>query len=168
MADIDTRKVTEYRSLRFNSIDECVAEVKHILEADQAGTLRTLGNWTGGQILTHLAAWIEYGYEGYPMRPVPFFIRWMMQFQLRKILKKGMSRGVKIPGIQGGTVGMEAIELPAAGDRLVQAWQRLKNNEEAQHHSPAFGPMSHEDRIQLNLRHAELHLGFFTYERKSL
>ncbi len=37
---------------------------------------------------------------------------------------------------------------------------RLKNGEPCTHDSPAFGALSHEDRIRLNLRHAELHLGY--------
>jgi len=43
--------------------------------------------------------------------------------------------------------------------RLRKAFQRLKAREEAAYDNPAFGRMSHEDRIRLNLRHPELHLG---------
>jgi len=74
-----------------------------------------------------------------------------------------MPRGVQIPGVEGGTVGMEDMETIEAGRQLLAALQRLKSDEEAKFDSPAFGAMSHEDRIALNLRHAELHLGFLTH-----
>jgi len=36
----------------------------------------------------------------------------------------------------------------------------LESDELARYDSPAFGPMSHQERVALNLRHAELHLSF--------
>ena len=71
---IETEKVQERRRLRFRSVAELRAEIERILAAEQAGTLRRSGNWTTGQVFGHLAAWINYGYEGYRMR-VPWFIR---------------------------------------------------------------------------------------------
>ncbi len=58
---------------------------------------------------------------------------------------------------------MDNMPTAEAGQRLLNALKRLQDGEEAQFHSPAFGPMSHEDRIRLNLRHAELHLGYLSY-----
>lgn len=162
-AQIDTRKVADHTKLRFDSIDDCMAEVRRILAANEEGSLRTLGNWTPGQILAHIACWIEYGYEGYPIGPPPFFIRWILRLRLQKMLSGGMPQGVRIPGVKGGTAGTEEMPTPEAGQRLLKALQRLHDREEAKFNSPAFGAMSYEDRIRLNLRHAELHLGFLAY-----
>jgi hypothetical protein len=133
------------------------------MAASTAGNLKTTGNWTPGEIMSHLANWIEYAYVGFPVKPPPFFIRWILRFRLRKMLRDGMPRGVKIPGVAGGTVGMENIETGEAARRLVAALERLKNDADAKFESPAFGAMSQQDRIALNLRHAELHLGFLSY-----
>jgi hypothetical protein len=65
--------------------------------------------------------------------------------------------------VEGGTTGIDDMESQAAAQRLLAALTRLKSPELAPHASPAFGPMSHEDRIRLNLRHAELHLGHLSY-----
>lgn len=62
------------RLLHFNSIDEIFAEMDRIIAADRAGTLRRAGNWTAGQAFGHLAAWIDYGYEGYPMK-TPWLVK---------------------------------------------------------------------------------------------
>ncbi len=160
---VDTRKSPEYRTLRFDSVDECISNVNQILAAAENEKLKATGNWTPGEIMTHLANWIGYAYDGFPIGPPPFFIRWILRLRLRKMLRDGMPRGVRIPGVEGGTAGMENIETIEAGRRLLAALERLKSDEEAKFDSPAFGPMSHQDRITLNLRHAELHLGFLTY-----
>ena len=164
MADsVDTRTSTNYRTLRFDSIDECLAEVHRIVTADKEGVLRSTGNWSPGQVMAHLAAWIEYGYDGFPIKAPPFFIRWILRLRLKKMLQNGMPRGVRIPGIKGGTLGMDDLSVSDAAARLIHALKRLQNREEAQYDSPAFGAMSHDDRIKLNLRHAELHLGYLVY-----
>ena len=160
---IDTRNVASFRKLRFDSLDDCLAEVGRILAADEEGVLRNSGNWTPGQVMAHIASWIEYGYDGYPIAPPPFFVRWILRLRLGKMLREGMPRGVRIPGVKQGTVGMDDMPTPEAARRLVTALTRLRDREEARFDSPAFGPMSHEDRIRLNLRHAELHLGFLSY-----
>lgn len=159
----DHRKAENWRKLRFESIADCKAEVERILAADQQGILQSCGNWTAGQILSHIAAWIEYAYEGYPIKAPPFFIRWILKIGLRKMLEHGMSKGVRIPGIKEGTTGMEDVPTAQAADRLIAALNRLAKDDAIKEPSPAFGSMSHQDRIKLNLRHAELHLGYLSY-----
>jgi len=156
---IDTRQVPR-RTLRLSSIDDLLAELDQIEQAAQAGTLRAIGNWTPGQILGHLAAWIEYGWTGYPMKAPPWPISWLLRRTLRRTLRDGLKSGVKIPGIAGGTTGTEALETDVALERLRAALQRLQAGEPVRYESPAFGPMSQEDRVALQLRHAELHLSY--------
>lgn len=152
------------RRLRFESVAACVNEVERIIAAEQAGRLRACGNWTAGQVMAHVAAWIEYGYEGFPIGPPPFFVRWILRWQLTRLLNKGLSPGVRIPRVPGGTTGIDDIDALAAGTRLLVALRRLDSSEPAPFDSPAFGPLSDADRVRLNLRHAELHLGFLAYE----
>lgn len=156
---IDTRQVPR-RTLRLSSIDDLLAELDQIEQAAQAGTLRAIGNWTPGQILGHLAAWIEYGWTGYPMKAPPWPISWLLRRTLRRTLRDGLKSGVKIPGIAGGTTGTEALETDVALERFRAALQRLQAGEPVRYESPAFGPMSQEDRVALQLRHAELHLSY--------
>ena len=75
------------RQLQFAMIDDLLAEIDRLVEADKAGRIQTLGTWTPGQILGHLAAWIEYGYAGYPMKPVPWLIRLLLRRQLWKVVE---------------------------------------------------------------------------------
>jgi len=156
---INTLQV-ERRTLHLRSIDELLAELDRIEQAEKAGTLRAVGNWTPGQILGHVAAWIEYGWSGYPIKSPPWPISWLLRRTLKRTLREGLKSGVKIPGVAGGTTGTEPLETDVALQRLRTALQRLQAAEPVQYESPAFGPMSQADRVTLQLRHAELHLSY--------
>ena len=159
---VNTKHVTK-RKVRLPDLNALSAEVDRIVAADQAGRLKTLGNWTAGQNLAHLAAWIEYGNVGYPISPPPWPISFILRtFMKRRYLRHGMMSGVKIPGVKDGTVGQDAMTTIDAAERLKRAIVRLRS-EPARYPSPAFGPMPEEERVLLNLRHAEHHLGFLTY-----
>jgi hypothetical protein len=160
---IDTAQVQDRRTLRFHSIDDAMRDIDAIVAAEQAGTLRPLGNWTPGQILGHVAAWINYSYDGYPVARPPWFIRFILRMMVKKYLRDGMPAGVRIPKTEHGTFGIEPFSTTEGAARLRRALQRLQSDEPAPHDSPAFGPISREHRIQLNLRHAELHLSFLKF-----
>ena len=149
-----------HRKLRFEKITDLTAELDRILAAERAGTLRTNGQWSPGQILGHLASWINYAYVGYPMRRPPWPIRMILRWKVSKYLRDGMPTGVRIPRTKDGTFGIEPMGLAEGDKRLREALERLSRREPAKYESPAFGPMSLDQRIQLTLRHAELHLGF--------
>ena len=153
----------KHRELRFASVAECLEELDRIEAAHNEGSLTATGNWTAGQNLAHLSAWIEYSYDGYPLKAPPFFVRWVLKRMLKRMLAKGeMSAGAKIPGVEGGTYGQEEMETGAALDRFRAALSKMQS-EPAIHHSPAFGKLTDEVRIKLNLMHAQLHLGFLDY-----
>jgi hypothetical protein len=156
---VDTRKVADRRVLRFETLDQVRAEVDRLVEAERAGRLRHLGNWTLGQALGHLAAWAEYAYTGAPLK-VPFFIRWILRLRKQSFLHGPMRAGVRIPGVQGGTLATDPLPVDEARDRYRRALGRLEA-EPPTAPNPAFGLLSQEEQIALTLRHADLHLGFF-------
>jgi hypothetical protein len=158
-AVVDTAKVAGRRILRFDSIDQVLAELNRLAQAEQSERLKRLGNWTLGQTLAHLGAWIEYAYTGAPLKP-PFFIKWMLRLRKRSFLYEPMRPGAKIPGVKGGTLATDPCALDEALPRARRAFERLKSEAPPTPH-PALGPLNHEEWIAINLRHAELHLGFF-------
>lgn len=159
MPNVDTSKVTDRRSLRFNTIDDLLADIDVLVAADKAGKLRSIGNWTLGQAFGHLASWIEYSYSGYPFK-TPWLIRFILKFLVKGYIKNGMPAGRRIPNTSNGTYGTEVLSTDDGAARLKKALLRLRS-EPAQYDSPAFGHLSDADRTLLNLRHAELHLSFF-------
>jgi hypothetical protein len=154
----DTAKVASRRQLRFQSVEDVLRELDRIAEAERAGRLECLGNWTCGQILGHLATWAEYAYNPAPLH-TPWFVRIILRLRKNKILNEGMSAGVIIPRVPGGTLGTELMPLDQGLARYRAALERLRR-EPPTAASPAFGPLTHDQAIKLNLRHAELHLGF--------
>jgi Protein of unknown function (DUF1569) len=160
MSIVDTSKVQDRRMLRFNSIDDVLADIDRIVAADKVGNLRCTGNWTAGQAMGHVAAWMNYPYDGFPMGRPPWFIRVILRMLKNKYLRKGMPAGVKIPKVENGTFATEVLSTNEGASRLRKSLARLKSGEEAKYDSPAWGKMPNEERVALNLRHAELHLSF--------
>jgi hypothetical protein len=157
-APVDTGKVATRRRLKFESIDQVLAEVDRLAEAERSGKLARVGNWSLGQTLGHLACWAEYSYAGIPMK-TPFFIRWILRSRKQKFIHEPMHAGVKIPGIKGGTLATDPMPLDDSLERVRRALARLKSEPPTLVH-PIFGVLTHDEWIEINLRHAELHLGF--------
>src|SRR5688572_22327997 len=93
---IDTKRVADRRKLRFNTVDDALADAEAMAAAQRQGRLRQLGNWPLGQILGHLATWVGYAYDGVPRTP-PLLIRWIMRPMKKRFLYKAMPAGVRIP-----------------------------------------------------------------------
>lgn len=161
MSQIDTSRVQGRRPLKFSTGQELLADAERLARAEGAGTLRILGNWTLGQAFGHLAAWTNYPFDGYPaeLRP-PWFIKVILRLRKAKYLTQGLPSGVKIPNVAGGTAATEKIPTADGLSRLKRAWARLSISAPIAP-NPIFGPMTHEEWIAVNLRHAELHLSFF-------
>ena len=158
VAPVETGKVAGRRTLHFETIDQMMAEVDRLVEAERAGHLKRLGNWTLGQTLGHLAAWAEFNYTGWPFNP-PFFVKWIARLRKQKFLWQPMRAGVKIPGVKGGTLATDPMSTDEALPRFRQVMARLKEEPPTQPHC-LFGQLTHKETIACNLRHAELHLSF--------
>lgn len=161
---INTAKATR-RPLRFETIDDVRREIDRIIAAECAGTLCSAGNWTPGQAFGHLAAWINYAWEGYPPELRPnWAVRFIMRRLVRKIARSGYPSGSRIPSVENGTFATEPLSTEVGAKQLREALDRLESPEPAKFDSPAFGRVEEDVRVALQLRHAELHLGYFLLE----
>jgi hypothetical protein len=141
------------------TIDAMLAEVDALAAAERDGRLVPMGNWTLGQAVNHLAVWAEFAFTGTPIE-TPWFVRFAARFMKKRMLNKGLPAGVTIPGVEGGTLGTEAPPIDLAIPRLREAMERLRR-ESPTIPNKVFGPLTREEWTKLQLRHAELHLGFF-------
>ena len=75
---IDTTKVANRRQVRYNSLDDVLADAEHLVQLEAEGKLRPLGNMTLGQALGHLALWMHASVDGIPddLRP-PAAVRFL-------------------------------------------------------------------------------------------
>lgn len=158
---VDTAKVTDRRKVRYPSISDLLRDAEALAAAERAGTLRHLGNWTLGQAFGHIASWMSYPYEGFPVPRAPWFVRLIVGMRKQKYLNEGMPAGVRIPGAAEGTYGTEVLTTEAGLARLRAAAERLQRGERPVHPSPVFGEVTMDECTRMNLRHAELHLSFF-------
>ena len=155
---VNTKAVVGRRVLRFNSLDEILADLAGL----EGKRLKTLGNWSVGQILAHLAIPMNGAIDGMEFRP-PWYFRIIAKMFKRKFLTGTMPAGFKLPK------DAEAVLLPpptsdADGFAVVRrAIQRLKT-ETHREPSPVMGPLTIEEWNQLNCRHSELHLSFIVPE----
>ena len=93
-AAVETPKVTGRRQLHFNSLEDILADVDGLANASE---LRTLGNWSSGQILKHLALVMNASIDGFPAQ-LPGIVRFFLRpFFKKRFLSKPMAPGFKVP-----------------------------------------------------------------------
>ncbi len=154
------RPKPDRRPLRFDRIDEVLADVERLATAEAARGLATSGQWTLGQALNHLATWVNYSYDGVPLR-LPLPVRLVMRALKRQILTRPMRPGSRLPGVVGGTLAIDVVPTAASLAHARRSFARLQAASPDRPH-PLFGPMTLAEWTALHCRHAELHLSFFS------
>jgi Protein of unknown function (DUF1569) len=148
------------RTLRFETLDQVLTDVSTLVDADANGKLHCCGNWTLGQNLNHLATWVDYSYDGAPMK-IPFFVPWITRPFKNIFLTKPMKPGAKIPKVTGGTLATNMVSTADGLAHIQKSFTRLASEVPVRPHV-LFGKMNHKEWIAQHLRHAELHLSFMT------
>jgi hypothetical protein len=152
---VDTKTVQGRRELHFKSFDEVLADAERLVTSPNTNAL---GNWSLNQLLMHLALTIHLSIDGINVR-APWYIRLVGFFIRGRILRRGMPAGFKLPREREIGAFPSAASTQEALETLRKAIARLKTEKMTARH-PAFGKLSHEQWVQLHLRHAELHLSF--------
>lgn len=147
------------RELRFASLAEAVVEAEQLLERgyDRAG------NWSLAQCCDHLTNWLTYPLDGFPPSPLPIrMVLWLMRKtvgrkMLRKFLAEGMPAGQQtLPASVPAPSGDDA----AAVERFRAAVLRYVADDGPKLPSPLFGPLTREEGLTVQTRHAAHHLSF--------
>jgi hypothetical protein len=157
---VNTRRVEGRRVLRFASLEAIAADVEAM--AGWQGEAKSLGNWSGGQNLAHVAVVMNYSIDGFPKRfpaIVRFFLRLLIK---RRILTRPMSPGFRAPKNAGIMPPEASLE---EGIVLMRAALGRLKAETKREPSPFLGPLTAQEWEQLHCRHAELHLSFIVPAR---
>lgn len=156
---VNTKAVVGRRTLRFNSLDEILADLAGL----EGRKLKTLGNWTAGQIFAHLAIPANGAIDGMKLSP-PWYLRILGRIFKKKFLNGSMPPGFKLPkSVEAELVPPTTTSEAEGLATLRRAIHRLKT-ETHREPSPLVGPMTIEDWNLLNCRHCELHLSFIVPE----
>ncbi len=156
---VNTAKATGRRKLRFNSLAEALAEAESLV----SHPCHTVGNWTLGQNLDHLARTVRIGFEG-PHILAPWFVRtFVAPFMRKSFISGSMYAGFQFTPQMAAYRPEDSAIAKAALSELRTQFARLEREAPAVPH-PFLGKLSHEEWIGVNLRHCELHLSFLIPE----
>lgn len=153
---VNTAKVSGRRKLNFADFSQLLADAEHVANTP----CQTLGNWSVGQILDHLAVAANGPFDGYGGFQAPWWLRKLIiPFIKNNILTKPMSPGFQLPK-------KTATLLPEPGSDPLEAYARLQTalarfaTETPRYAHPAFGTLAFQEWVALTLRHSEMHLSF--------
>jgi len=144
----------ERRSLRFADFAAVLRDADALL----AGGYERAGNWSLGQVSTHLAKVVEMSLDGFPWYlpwPLTALARWVaLGAILRHEPTRRRHRAPKFldPG--------DAAEDRAGVERLRAALARLQAHAGPMKPSPIFGRLTPEQWREVHLWHCEHHLSF--------
>lgn len=159
MGTINTAKVNDRRELNFKSLDDIAGEIERLA---QARKLKTVGNWTPGQILRHLAIVMNGAVDGLEI-PLPFFMRIivpiMVFFRKSAFLNGRMPSGIQLPKAATETLVPPPTTWEEGLATIRSAIQRFQAAPVLKPH-PFMGELSRDEWTKLQCRHCELHLSF--------
>lgn len=147
---INTKKAMDRRSVRYETLAEFLDDAERLANRP----VRTLGNWSQGQIYEHLARSLDVSIDGTKLFPAPMRLVLNLFFK-KSFLNKGIPAGFKAPG----NFVPEATSVEDGLASLRRAVARQNGVEERAPH-PGFGKFSRREWDQFNLRHAEMHMSF--------
>ena len=142
------------RTVRYATLSDIIQDAEQVI-----GNHHTVGNWTFGQICQHLAKSMNASFDGFGFQ-APWFARWFIApFVKNSLLIKPMKPGFKIPA--SGKMLLPDDNVSAAeGLRQISAAIERFSHETPTAPNPFLGNMASEEVVQLQLRHAELHMSF--------
>ncbi len=142
------------RSVRYSTLSDIVQDAEQLLSSHH-----TAGNWTFGQICQHLAKTMNCSFDGFGFT-APWFARWFIApFIKNSLLIKPMRSGFKLPERGKAILPDENVSNEAGLQQLKTAVERFSHEVPTAPH-PFFGQMASEEVVQLQLRHAEMHMSF--------
>ena len=142
------------RTVRYSTLSDIVQDAEQLV-----GNHHTVGNWTFGQICQHLAKTMNCSFDGFGFQ-APWFARWLIApFVKNSLLIKPMRAGFKLPENAKALLPDNNVSA-ADGLRQMSAAIERYSHETPTAPNPFLGKMASEEVVQLQLRHAELHMSF--------
>ncbi|MBX3323549.1 MAG: DUF1569 domain-containing protein [Phycisphaeraceae bacterium] len=157
---VNTRKAPR-RELRFETLSDLQVELNQLQSALDRGTLTHTGNWTPGQNFEHVGKFFKCSMDGFEASAP-----WIMRFAATLLFKKRALGGEPMPaGLPLPKQASSLLPSPSVSDHdglafLQQQIDRLRAGERMTHPSPIFGPLTHDEWMTIQLKHAAMHLGF--------
>ena len=152
---VQTKNVSGRRQLHFDSWQEILDDAEQMVATDS----KTIGNWSHGQIIQHVARSMHKAMDGTAAAP-PWYMKLMAKFMKKPFLTKPMSPGFKLPPRMLSDFGPDDDVTPEdAVQELREAVQAMQSLPPTINHF-IFGKISEQEYLLAHCRHAEMHFSF--------
>ncbi|MCX7420982.1 MAG: DUF1569 domain-containing protein [Planctomycetia bacterium] len=142
------------RSVRYSTLSDIIQDAEQLLSSHH-----TVGHWTFGQICQHLAKTMNCAFDGFGFQ-APWFARWIIAaFVKNSLLIKPMRSGFQLPERGKAILPDDNISNEEGLRQMSLAIERFSHEVPTAPH-PFLGKMASEEIVQLQLRHAEMHMSF--------
>lgn len=148
---VNTKKVQGRRQVHYESLDDLLEEAKRFSQLE----VKTLGNWSVGQNLKHLAQSLDMSIDGADFS-MPAPVRWIMTMLMKK---KFLTQSIPAGFSTGATFTPDETSVEDGLAALEKSISRQKEEPTRVMH-PGFGNISREEWNDFHLRHSELHMSF--------
>lgn len=144
------------RAIKYRGYEMVIEDAEQLA----AGSYVTVGTWSFGQIMDHLAKAFDASINGIDTR-LPWLVRVLVGPLLKgRLLNKTLPSGFKIPAGDKVTPAPAAdVSVEAGLESLRKACQRCAMERQRAFH-PLLGNLDRPEWDRFNLRHAELHMSF--------
>lgn len=154
---VDTKKVTGRREVHYDSFDDLLADAESLVTSGS----KSVGNWSLGQILQHLAVSIHASIDGTDMK-LPWLMKkaFLLMMNKEKLMHQPMPSGYKIP--KQGEAQFKPDDNTSAEQGLAALREAIDrwNSDSPRAEHILFGALTDEEWNAFNLRHAEMHMSF--------
>tara|TARA_R110002049_G_scaffold4601_2_gene31726 strand:- start:12278 stop:12757 length:480 start_codon:yes stop_codon:yes gene_type:complete len=148
------------RTQAFENFDQVIEQVQQRLNDGYT----QMGKWNLAQCCEHLSEWMRYAMEGYPKSPLPIrvMVGLLKATMGRRLLANALKDGFKdgLPTIPQSVAAPDKSTDADAVRRLADMIERLKSYRGPIQPSPLYGPLEHDELMQLHLVHCAHHLKF--------
>ena len=155
---VKTGRVQDRRELHFEKIEDILSDVEKLNQ----GKFKTLGNWSGGQILKHLTIVMNDSIDG-PRVKFGLPLRLLGRMLKNRTLRTPMRPGLQLPR----RAAEKLVPPPVAWEEAIgpfrQVIHRLLTEPKREPHA-FFGPLTYDEWTQLHCRHSAMHLSFLVPE----
>ena len=156
---VNTRGVSGRRAVRYDSYQDLLDDAERLAVSD----VQSLGNWSLGQALGHLARAMEMSVEGSELK-APWLVRFVARvFYRQRFLSGPMPAGFRLPRAASEALVPENQDSQTGLAELRRAIGRLHDEIDRARH-PVLGELSLDEWDSLHLRHAEMHMSFLVPE----
>ena len=147
---------SERRTLHYETLNDLVEDAEKMAALKH----RTVGNWTFGQILEHMAIAMNGSIDGFPFKGSWIARTFVAPFIKNSLLTKPMKPGIKLPkAVVDAYIPSPETDATEALANVKSAVARLATDKPTAKH-PFLGDLAIEEWMSLHIRHAELHMSF--------